>query len=89
MPATFRGPQQGDANPLPGSNEAFRMERSACSLFGVTTFGVHCTGERNGRRGSGDYTITDCVSRTTAYVEEQDDQPMRIWVPKRSPNKQT
>ncbi|TKA52394.1 hypothetical protein B0A53_05101 [Rhodotorula sp. CCFEE 5036] len=67
VPATFRGPQQGDANPLPGSNEAFRMERSACSLFGVTTFGVHCT----------------------AYVEEQEDKPMRIWVPKRSPNKQT
>ncbi|GAA5991814.1 hypothetical protein JCM10908_002217 [Rhodotorula pacifica] len=66
-PSTFRGPKQGDANPLPGSNEAFRMERSACSLFGVTTFGVHLT----------------------AYVEEQDDKPLRIWVPRRSPNKQT
>ncbi|GAA6044359.1 hypothetical protein JCM8097_008407 [Rhodosporidiobolus ruineniae] len=32
-----------NANPLPGSNEAFRMERSACALFGVATFGVHCT----------------------------------------------
>ncbi|GAA5880408.1 hypothetical protein JCM8547_007895 [Rhodosporidiobolus lusitaniae] len=30
-------------NPLPGSNEAFRMERSACALFGLATFGVHCT----------------------------------------------
>ncbi|GAA6024673.1 hypothetical protein JCM8202_000434 [Rhodotorula sphaerocarpa] len=66
VPATFRGPQEGDPNPLPGSNEAFRMERSACGLFGVTTFGVHCT----------------------AYVEE-DDKPLRIWVPRRSANKQT
>ncbi|GAA5882494.1 hypothetical protein JCM3774_006131 [Rhodotorula dairenensis] len=65
VPATFRGTQEG--NPLPGSNEAFRMERSACSLFGLTTFGVHLT----------------------AYVKEQDDKPMRIWVPRRSPNKQT
>ncbi|BGP07500.1 hypothetical protein JCM10049v2_003337 [Rhodotorula toruloides] len=31
------------SNPLPGSNEAFRMERCACSLFGVPTFGVHLT----------------------------------------------
>lgn len=43
--ATFRGPREGETNPLPGSNEAFRMERSACSLFGIATFGVHCTGE--------------------------------------------
>ncbi|GAA5944120.1 uncharacterized protein JCM15063_005322 [Sporobolomyces koalae] len=32
-----------DDNPLPGSNVAFKLERAACSLFGVTTFGVHCT----------------------------------------------
>ena len=35
-----------DENPLPGSNGAFRLERAACSLFGVTTFGVHSTGEQ-------------------------------------------
>ena len=36
---------EGDDNPLAtGSNEAFRMERSACALFGFATFGVHCTG---------------------------------------------
>lgn len=29
---------------LPGSNIAFRLERAACSLFGVCTFGVHLTG---------------------------------------------
>ncbi|GAA5911622.1 hypothetical protein JCM8208_005694 [Rhodotorula glutinis] len=35
---------EGDDNPLAtGSNEAFRMERSACALFGFATFGVHCT----------------------------------------------
>ncbi|TNY23020.1 NUDIX hydrolase domain-like protein [Rhodotorula diobovata] len=34
----------GDDNPLAtGSNEALRMERSACALFGFATFGVHCT----------------------------------------------
>ncbi|SCV71061.1 BQ2448_3823 [Microbotryum intermedium] len=32
-----------DENPLPGSNVAFTMERAACALFGLTTFGVHCT----------------------------------------------
>ncbi|GAA5962149.1 hypothetical protein JCM3765_003875 [Sporobolomyces pararoseus] len=32
-----------EENPLPGSNIAFKLERAACSLFGVTTFGVHCT----------------------------------------------
>ncbi|GAA5990133.1 hypothetical protein JCM11641_001066 [Rhodosporidiobolus odoratus] len=42
---TVWGPPSGEHgnNPLPGSNEAFRMERSACALFGVATFGVHCT----------------------------------------------
>ncbi|GAA5843517.1 hypothetical protein JCM11251_001642, partial [Rhodosporidiobolus azoricus] len=57
--------EAGD-NPLPGSNEAFRMERSACALFGLATFGVHCT----------------------AYVEEEG-RPLRLWVPRRSPTKQT
>lgn len=33
-----------EENPLPGLNVAFSMERSACALFGVATFGVHCTG---------------------------------------------
>ncbi|GAA5895233.1 hypothetical protein JCM6882_006623 [Rhodosporidiobolus microsporus] len=56
---------EGD-NPLPGSNEAFRMERSACALFGLATFGVHCT----------------------AYVEEEG-KPLRLWIPRRSPTKQT
>lgn len=33
------------ASPLPGSNKAFEMERAACALFGVATFGVHATGQ--------------------------------------------
>ncbi|GAA6014451.1 hypothetical protein JCM11491_007058 [Sporobolomyces phaffii] len=38
------GPKfSAEENPLPGSNVAFRLERAACSLFGVTTFGVHST----------------------------------------------
>ncbi|GAA6008301.1 uncharacterized protein JCM10292_005524 [Rhodotorula paludigena] len=57
----------GDDNPLQtGSNEAFRMERSACALFGFATFGVHCT----------------------AFVEE-DGEPIKLWVPRRSATKQT
>lgn len=31
-------------SPLPGTNLAFRLERAACSLFSLRTFGVHCTG---------------------------------------------
>jgi len=30
-------------NPLPGANTAFDLERSACSLFGFATYGVHMT----------------------------------------------
>ncbi|KDE07872.1 hypothetical protein MVLG_01966 [Microbotryum lychnidis-dioicae p1A1 Lamole] len=42
---TVYGPKSHgvDENPLPGSNVAFTMERAACALFGLTTFGVHCT----------------------------------------------
>lgn len=39
------GPPVDGAGPLPGSNTAFTLERSACSLFGVATYGVHCTGK--------------------------------------------
>ncbi|KAK4047909.1 hypothetical protein OIV83_005092 [Microbotryomycetes sp. JL201] len=37
------GPRPETENPLPGSNVAFTMERSACALFGFATFGVHLT----------------------------------------------
>ncbi|GAA5820170.1 hypothetical protein JCM10212_006493, partial [Sporobolomyces blumeae] len=59
-------PLAADQNPLPGSNVAFTVERSACSLFGFTTFGVHCT----------------------AYVEEEG-EPIKIWIPRRSATKAT
>lgn len=59
-------PIANDSPPLPGSNVAFTLERAACSLFGLCTFGVHLT----------------------AYVEDEG-QPMKIWVPKRSATKQT
>lgn len=38
-------PEDKDFNPLPGANHVFDIERSACSLFGFVTFGVHMTGE--------------------------------------------
>ncbi|KAK4052547.1 hypothetical protein OIO90_004315 [Microbotryomycetes sp. JL221] len=40
---TIYGPRPETENPLPGSNQVFTMERSACALFGFTTFGVHLT----------------------------------------------
>ncbi|KAM0789109.1 hypothetical protein ACM66B_003164 [Microbotryomycetes sp. NB124-2] len=64
---TIYGPRPETENPLPGSNVAFTMERSACALFGFATFGVHLA----------------------AYIPETADQPLRIWVPKRSATKQT
>jgi hypothetical protein len=30
---------------VPRSNWAFELERSACAVFGLATFGVHMTGE--------------------------------------------
>ncbi|KAL8280410.1 hypothetical protein RQP46_007058 [Phenoliferia psychrophenolica] len=51
---------------LPGGNFVFSMERAACALFGVATYGVHCT----------------------AYIEEPD-EPLKIWVPRRSATKPT
>ena len=58
------------------TNYAFMMERAACALFGVVTYGVHMTvyedsGE-NVRREPGQVT-----------------QSYRFWVPKRAKTKQT
>ncbi|ORY74523.1 NUDIX hydrolase domain-like protein [Leucosporidium creatinivorum] len=57
---------KANSSPSPRSNVAFSMERSACALFGVATFGVHMT----------------------AYIEEEG-QPLKFWVPRRSATKQT
>lgn len=47
------GPTTADdsASALPGSNVAFTMERAACALFGLATFGVHCNGQCSGPSG--------------------------------------
>jgi hypothetical protein len=34
-----------DANPLPGVNICFDVERAAAAIFGFATFGVHMTGQ--------------------------------------------
>jgi len=45
-------PLDGDADPRSGGNYAFEMERSACALFGVVTYGVHMTVYQEGFGGS-------------------------------------
>jgi len=54
--------------PVYGSNGELlvEIERSACPLFGVVSYGIHMT----------------------AYVESKE-EGLKIWVPKRSPTKQT
>ncbi|BFZ62625.1 hypothetical protein YB2330_003726 [Saitoella coloradoensis] len=48
-------------------NVVFVMERSACCLFGLVTYGIHMNG----------------------YIPATDSAPLRMWVPRRSPHKQT
>ena len=48
------------------TNYVFAMERAACALFGVVTYGAHMT-----------------------VYEQDDDDAIRIWVPRRSATKQT
>jgi len=61
-------------------NYAFKMERSACSLFGVVTYGVHMTVYHD-----------DTPESTAPRIEGQDFSVprCRIWVPKRARTKQT
>jgi hypothetical protein len=46
---TPQSPITDDAGRSPLANKAFTLERSACALFGLATYGVHMTGEH--RRG--------------------------------------
>lgn len=82
---TIYGPRSEGGSPLPGSNLAFSLERSACSLFGLATFGVHCTG----KFGSVHVVSfpADIFARL-AYLEAEN-EPLKIWVPRRSSTKQT
>ncbi|PWN38998.1 hypothetical protein IE81DRAFT_326976 [Ceraceosorus guamensis] len=56
-----------DVSAPPTSQPFFALERSACALFGVATFGVHMT----------------------AYVQDEEDGQVQIWVPRRSKTKST
>ena len=60
-------------------NAAFQLERSACAVFGLATFGVHMTGKQGGQMLS--------LVLTSAYEGSGSD--MKIWVPRRSPTKAT
>lgn len=40
---TIYGPATGSSHSLPGTNAVFSLERAACALFGLVTFGVHLT----------------------------------------------
>lgn len=61
-------------------NYAFKMERSACALFGVVTYGVHMTVYHD-----------DAPEGVAPRTENQDfsTSSCRIWVPKRAKTKQT
>lgn len=61
----------------PFANFAFALERSACAIFGLATFGVHLTG----------LSIHVRSELTAAYEGEGKD--MKIWVPRRSATKPT
>ncbi|CAL1709955.1 unnamed protein product [Somion occarium] len=58
------------------TNYAFMMERAACALVGVVTYGVHMTVYEGGPEGE--------------FIGNGDElQGYRIWVPKRARTKQT
>lgn len=59
-------------------NYAFRMERSACALFGTVTYGVHMTVYQD-----------DPEKATRNEQGALENESCRIWVPKRAKTKQT
>jgi len=67
----------------PFSNAAFALERSACAVFGLATFGVHMTGEPTSAFSS--------TTTTTEYlgVYEGEGDDLKIWVPRRAKTKAT
>lgn len=74
-----------EANDLQGEdvdedtrNYAFRMERAACALFGVVTYGIHMTVYHN--------DPSKTVYQGQGRLESE---ACRIWVPKRAKTKQT
>ena len=74
--------RQASSSSKPLSNVAFTLERAACALFGLPTFGVHMTG---------DYRLLDHRNvRADGYVAyEGEGKDMKIWVPRRSATKAT
>ncbi|KAI0252750.1 NUDIX hydrolase domain-like protein [Lactifluus subvellereus] len=59
--------------PPPGSGYVFSMERSACAIFGVVTYGVHMTVYEQDARGP----------------EGEGEGQTRVWVPRRALTKPT
>jgi hypothetical protein len=55
----------------------FSMERSACALFGVVTYGVHMTVYE--QKGNADVGVGEADGKV----------PMRVWVPRRAATKPT
>ena len=62
---------------------AFHMERAACALFGVATFGVHCT-----VRSSSLHLPSEFSSQSSLHFQAYT-PTYQIWVPRRSATKST
>lgn len=75
----------------PGRKPAFSLERAACALFGLATFGVHATAytwERSGS-GSGSGSCSSAGAGGGGDGGASDVDGLRIWVPRRAKSKST
>ena len=63
------------------ANRAFALERAACAIFGIPTFGVHMTGETS-------FVLTGHELILDSGYEGEGEK-MKIWVPKRAKTKAT
>jgi hypothetical protein len=76
------------------SNRAFDLERAACAVFGLATFGVHMTGTRSAVSTCWFYEVPRGlymfgIRLAVVIAYEGESEEMKIWVPKRSATKPT
>jgi 8-oxo-dGTP pyrophosphatase MutT (NUDIX family) len=62
-----------------GGGAVFELERAACALFGLVTYGVHLTA----------YTQEQVSIESTSSSSSSDSSSLRVWVPRRSASKAT
>lgn len=71
----------------PFANAAFELERAACAVFGLATFGVHMTGQSPSMAHGTRERERESAHEGAAY--EGEGEHMKIWVPRRSATKAT